>query len=156
MRPLLFAFAATFALPSVSTASAQAPAPIDLDTVQPLGGSWSYRAISGGSEAFFADAAGAKRLVLRCTRAQRIVSIVRSEVPAAASTLSVWTTSTARSVPSRYLATRELAADLAAADPLLDAIAFSRGRFATGAAGAPMVAVPAGPEPTRVIEECRI
>jgi hypothetical protein len=48
-----------------------------------------------------------------------------------------------------------LTADLPATDRLLDEIAFRRGRFATAAAGAPMVAVPAWPETTRVIEDCR-
>ncbi len=156
MRKIACAFAAALALPFVSSASAQGPAPVDLETVQPIGGSWSYRAITGGSEAVFTDLAGATRLLLRCTRAQRTVSIVRSEVPAAAASLSLWTSSISRSVPSRYLSTRELVADLTAADPLLDSIALSRGRFATGAAGVPMVAVPAAPEAIRVIEDCRV
>ena len=155
MRKMSFAFAAAFALPFVSSVSAQAPAPIDLEAVQPINGSWTYAATAGGSEATFKDAAGANRLVLRCNRSARTVSIVRSEVPAAAAALSIWTSSIARSVPSRFLATRELVADLAATDALLDAIAFSRGRVATAAAGAPMVAVPAAPEATRVIEDCR-
>ena len=155
MRKGLFAFAAAFALPFVSSASAQAPAHVDLDSVKPIGGSWTYRAITGGSDATFVDVAGAKRLVLRCNRTARTVSIVRSEAPAAAATLSIWTSFIARSVPSRFVASRELVADLMATDALLDAIAFSRGRVATAAAGAPMVAVRAGPEATRVIEDCR-
>jgi hypothetical protein len=151
----MFAFAAASVLPLVSVASAQAPAPIDLEAVQPLNGTWTYAAISGGSEAAFADAAGKKRLVLRCNRSARTVSIVRSQVPAAAATLSIWTSSIARSVPSRFLPSQELIADLTATDALLDAIAFTRGRIGTAAAGAPMVAVPAAPEATRVIEDCR-
>jgi len=38
---------------------------------------------------------------------------------------------------------------------LLDAMAFSRGRFATAASGAPMLTVPSAPEVTRVVEDCR-
>jgi hypothetical protein len=88
-------------------------------------------------------------------RTTRVVSIVRSGVPAATPTLAVWTTSLSRTVPARFLATKELIADLQSSDPLLDAIAFSRGRFATAASGAPMLTVPSAPEVTRVIEDCR-
>jgi len=155
MKTLMFAFAAASALPLLSVASAQATAAIDLETVQPIGGAWGYRMIDGGSEADFVDAAATVRLQLRCNRAARTVSIVRPGVPAAAPTLAIWTTSLSRSVPARYLPTKDLVADLASTDALLDAIAFSRGRVATAASGAPMVAVASGPETTRVIEDCR-
>ena len=155
MKTVMFAFAAAALLPILSVADAQAPAPISLESVQPISGSWAYRAIPGGSEADLMDATATVRLQIRCNRATRTVSVIRTAVPAAAPTLSIWTTSSSRSVPARYLATKELIADFQATDPLLDAIAFSRGRFATAASGAPMVAVPAWPETTRVIEDCR-
>jgi hypothetical protein len=155
MRKMMFAFAVAVSLPLVSAAFAQAPAPIQLENVQPISGKWNYRAVAGGSEADFVDAAGTVRLELKCNRAARTVSITRTNVPAAAPTLSIWTTSQSRTVPARYLATKELIADVAATDPLLDAIAFSSGRFATAAAGAPMVAVSAWAEVSRVIEDCR-
>lgn len=155
MRKLTFAFAAACVLPFVSSASAQAPAEVDLEAVQPLSGAWSYRVVPNGTEAAFTDSASARRLVLRCDRAARTVSVSRTGVARAAPVLAIWTTMESRSVPSRFLPTGELVADLAAADPLLDAIAFSRGRFATGAAGAPLVAVPVWPEVSRVIEDCR-
>jgi len=44
---------------------------------------------------------------------------------------------------------------LAAYDPLLDALAFSRARFAVVAAGSPPLVLPAWPEIARVIEDCR-
>jgi hypothetical protein len=40
-------------------------------------------------------------------------------------------------------------------DPLLDAMAFSRGRFAVETAGKPTLYVPSWPEVSRVIEDCR-
>ena len=155
MRKLPFAFAAVLALPLQSPAPAQAPAQIDVETLQPISGVWSYRAIAGGSEADFIDSAATVRLILRCDQAARTVSIVRTGVPAAAPVLSIWTSSLARSVPSSFLATKELTATLAATDPLLDSIAFSRGRFATAASGAPIATVPATAEPARLIEDCR-
>jgi hypothetical protein len=153
MKMRVLALCAALALPS--PAFAQAPVDIDLESVRPLSGAWSYRAIPGGSEASFNDAGGTPRLVLRCNRAVRTFSVARTGVARAAPMLAIWTTSGARSVPSRFLPTAELVADLAAADPLLDAIAFSRGRFATGAAGAPLAAVPTSAEAARVIEDCR-
>ncbi|HET7316744.1 MAG TPA: hypothetical protein VFI88_04895 [Sphingomicrobium sp.] len=155
MRKSSIAFAAAVALPLHGPSFAQAPAQIDIEAVDPISGNWSYRAIPGGSEADYIDARATVRLMVRCNRAARTVSIVRTGVPAAAPTLSIWTTSMARSVPSSFLATKQLVATVAATDSLLDAIAFSRGRFATGASGAPLVAVRSGPETTRVIEDCR-
>jgi hypothetical protein len=42
-----------------------------------------------------------------------------------------------------------------AQDPLLDAMAFSKGRFAVESAGLATLYVPPYPEVTRVIEDCR-
>jgi hypothetical protein len=155
MRKLKYAFAAACALPLTAPALSQAPGAVDLDSVVPLSGSWIYRPIAGGSEAAFVDQGAARRVVIRCNRVARIVSIVRTAVPAAAPTLSIWTTSGSRAIASRFEATKVLTADIAATDPLLDSIAFSRGRFATAAASAPMLAVAVSPEPARVIEDCR-
>ena len=154
MTKSLFAFAAALALPLSTPLFAQAPADIELDRYPPLSGSWSYRPISGGSEASFTGTEGL-RLVIRCNRANRSVSIIRTAIAAAAPTLSVWTSTASRSVPASYKTTRELTATLAATDSLLDAIAFSRSRFATAGQGVPMLTVPANPEPARVVEDCR-
>jgi hypothetical protein len=155
MKTTLFAFAAALALPHPGASVAQVPAPIDVDALRPTFGSWSFQSVQGGSFAAFVDTSGAQRLIIRCNRGARTVSILRTGLPAAAPTLSVWASSAARSVASRFDATKTLTIDLAATDPLLDAIAFSRGRFATAAAGAPMLVVPSGPQIDRVIEDCR-
>lgn len=44
---------------------------------------------------------------------------------------------------------------LPATDPLLDDMAFSRGRFTVGAGDATTLVLPAWPEPARVVEDCR-
>ncbi|WP_191229149.1 hypothetical protein, partial [Aurantiacibacter xanthus] len=44
---------------------------------------------------------------------------------------------------------------VSARDPLLDAMAFSKGRFAALVNGVPAYYLPAWPEVTRVVEECR-
>jgi hypothetical protein len=155
MRKSVFAFVAVLALPLPAPALSQVPAQIDIEAVQPISGSWSYQRLQSGGQATFFDSSATQRLVIRCNRSVRSVSIVRTGVAAAAPTLSIWTSSASRSVPARFAATRTLTADVAAGDSLLDAIAFSRGRFATAAAGAPMVAVTTSPEVSRVIEDCR-
>ncbi len=148
--------AAVLAALSAAPASSTQGAAFSVEGLAPLPGRWSYRAYPGGSEAAFADAGGT-RLAMRCNRVSRTVSILRSGVSAAAATttLSVWTTSLSRSVPARFDATGVLTADVAATDPLLDAIALSQGKFAMSALGAPMTAYPAWGEPSRVIEDCR-
>ena len=48
-----------------------------------------------------------------------------------------------------------LVVELPANDPLLDAMAITRGRFAIEPTGAPGLYIPAWAEVTRVIEDCR-
>lgn len=49
----------------------------------------------------------------------------------------------------------QVAATLAASDPLFDQMVFSRGRFLVRAVGGGELVLPSWPEPARVIEECR-
>ena len=152
-------FAALLALAPAGTLSAQTvgvPRAVDFSTSAVAPGSWIYQALPGGSESRFVDATGTARLVLHCTKATRQVSISHaSGVPAAS--LSVWTSSASRNLPVRFEANAmRVTAELFALDPLLDAIAFSRGRFAVTMAGGSPLVVPAWPEAARTIEDCRI
>ena len=101
--------------------------------------------MSGDGAAAAATFEGAAGLVFRiaCAGPGR-VSLSAPAAPGAA--LSVRTTYGERAVN---------AAELPAADPLLDQIAFSRGRFLVRAAGAGELVLPSWPEPARVIEDCR-
>ena len=154
MKTVRFVIAAALA-PLSAIAFAQIPAEVDVEALGTVAGSWSYSTITNGSEAAFTDSSGTKRLVLRCDRSRRTVSLVRTRVAAAAPALAVWTSSLSKSLPARFLAGGELIADLAATDQLLDAMAFSHGRFATAASSAPLIAVPPWPDMARVIEDCR-
>ena len=151
-------FAALIALASTSVVFAQtgvAPA-VDYTAAAVAPGSWLYQAVPGGSGARFVDSSGTARLVLQCVKATRRVSISHaSSVPAAS--MSVWTSSASRTLPARFEPNAmRVTAELPAHDALLDAIAFSRGRFVvTMAGGLPLVA-PAWPEAARTIEDCRI
>jgi hypothetical protein len=150
MRAWLYLIAG--AMPSAIAAAQTAGTNPAYMAVRP--GSWAYAPSQTGSEASFVDASGAAQLTLRCVRANR--SVVLSVRGAQASPLSVWTSSVSRSLPATFDATTSrINASVAAADPLLDAIAFSRGRFAFSTTGVSPVVVPAWPEPARAIEDCR-
>ena len=88
---------------------------------------------------------------LRCERSREI-SLVRAGATGGA--IIVRTSFGQRSVPAAAR-TEGLAARLSPSDPLLDEMAFSRGRFAIEAQGVPLLILPAWPEPARVIEDCR-
>jgi len=148
--------AAALAALSIATGlPAQAVAPLDLDSATALPGTWSWSPAPDGSEAVFLSSAGLPQLWLHCSRASRIVSIARP-ANAAAAFLSVWTTSQSRALPASFNpATARSTAQLSAYDPLLDALAFSRGRIAVAVGASPPVVAPAWPEIARIVEDCR-
>ena len=150
---------AAFALIAPSSAVAQAPATTPAATYSyatPVAGSWSYRATATGSEAVFANTAAQPQITIRCTRSTRRI-VIAKPATGAAPFLFVWTSAQTRNVPASFKpATAQLEADLPAMDPLLDTMAFSRGRLAFSASGTPALVVPAYPELSRVIEDCRI
>ncbi len=147
-------FVAALALTLAAPLSAQASLP-DFSVATPLPGRWSFLPSATGGDAVFADTAGRPQLTLRCTRAARQISLLKP-AGAAVPAITVWTSSTRRAVATAFNpATASLRAEFAATDPLLDAMAFSRGRFVVSVAGAPALVVPAWPEVSRVVEECR-
>jgi len=115
-------------------------------------GDWRWTMESGQSVARFAGG----RLALRCDPAARSVLIERNEAgaPMSGSTLTIRTQTLTRAfTASRQAGT--LSVSLPSPDPLLDAMAFSRGRFAVEAPGVPALLIPSWTEVSRVIEDCR-
>jgi hypothetical protein len=102
-------------------------------------GQWSYSATATGSEARY----GAY-FSMRCDRATRTVTVSRPG--AAPAILTIATDMANRNLPA--------GGRLLANDPVLDAIAFSRGRFIVSGGGATL-AIPSWPEAARSIEDCR-
>ena len=146
---------AALALSAPSPLLAQNAVP-DLSTATPIVGNWSYAAVAGGSDATYADASGNAQLWLHCTRSTRRVSIDRPAT-AAAPIMNVWTSSLTRSVPASFNpATMRLTIELAAFDPLLDAIASSRGRVGFSVGAQPALVVPPWAEAARLFEDCRV
>ena len=140
--------------PVASSPPPAAPPPPDLPPVswQDRGlapGDWRYvdspnsRASYGSGDTLFA---------IECTGDRRI-RFVRPRA-AAAATIAIRTTSGERALPASAGA-EGVSATLAATDPLLDEIAFSRGRILVQVEGQTDLVLPTWPEPARVIEDCR-
>jgi len=129
-------------LAAASPAAAQVtPLSFDAGKALPLApGQWTYFATPDGSMASFGSV-----LSLRCDRMTRTVTISRPG--AAPAELTVATSSLTRTLP--------VGGRLLANDPLLDAIAFSRGRILIAGGVGPTLAVPSWPEAARSIEDCR-
>jgi hypothetical protein len=144
--------AAALAAPHATLFAQAAP---DWRTAPLMAGNWGYTPSAAGSEAVFTDARATRRVVVRCSRATRLISIVVTN-PAAAPSLQLTTTETARVLPAAFNPQGfQLTANLAAQDRLLDALAFSRGRFAVSVPGGATIVLPAWPEIARSIEDCR-
>jgi hypothetical protein len=126
-------------------------------------GRWTYAADSAGSAVRFGPAGAAPLLVLRCDRSRPALVLQRpgfgaGTVPAAISTSStVRRLSASPAAGSGAVQNAALPFEIAFAirDPLLDAIAFSRGRWVLEMGGAETLVLPAWSEIGRVIEDCR-
>ena len=139
------------------TVALPAPAPAATEWLDlPLApGNWTYRDEGESSAALFGETAGIPGLVVRCVRASRQVLLSRTGTVTATS-ITLDTSSGRRALPVAMTGDRGVGARLAAGDRVLDDMIFSRGRFAVTAPGAPQLVVPAGPEPARVVEDCRL
>jgi hypothetical protein len=122
-------------------AAQQSPLSFEAGKALPLAsGQWDYFATAGGSIATYGN-----HIQLRCDRATRTVTISRPNGATAALTIATDTSTRTLPPSGRLLAT----------DPLLDAIAYSRGRFIVSGGTGLAEAVPSWPEAARSIEDCR-
>jgi len=91
-------------------------------------------------------------LTMRCDYGRRLVTL---SVAGALPSLTIRTSYAQRDWPAQAGADGRSQVSFAAADPALDQIAFSRGRFSISAPALPEIDIPAWAEPSRVIEDCR-
>jgi hypothetical protein len=140
------------ALPAPPPTPAPAPPPPSADWRDwPLTpGTWTYQ---GGTAAFGVPGT-APALTLRCDRARSRIVLTRGGGQLSAPTLTIRTTSMARSLPVTP-ATTGAATELGMRDALIDAMGYSRGRIVVQGAGMPTLVVPAWAEILRVAEDCR-
>jgi hypothetical protein len=153
---MIFPMIAALALTQDVTPNvAGAPLASNLEYVTPVDGSWTYAAGSDGSQATFYNSSRQQQLTIQCTRSTRRIALLKPG-PAAPS-MWVWTSSQKRSLPATYdAASARVRVDLAAFDPLLDAMAFSRGRIGVSTSGLAALVVPPWSDVGRVIEDCRV
>lgn len=116
-------------------------------------GEWRYQRTAGGGVSTFGVGGATPNVTLTCDRAARRLTLVRAGASNAA--MTIVTTSTTRTVPSRSDGAGGMAVSFAATDSLLDAIGYSRGRFVIQQAGLATLVIPAWPEIERVTEDCR-
>ena len=119
-------------------------------------GTWTYVNEPGESLGLFGDANPVHLFVLRCDKESRQIGIARRGESQGELMMRVRTETAERllnasEVPGYGL----VAANLPANDPLLDAMAITKGRFAIEVEGMEPLYIPAWAEVTRVIEDCR-
>jgi hypothetical protein len=131
------------------------PPPVALDWRQaPITpGDWTWSLEGGQSVARFAGGL----LALRCDRAAGAIVLQRAGTVAGPEPMTITTTSSTRTLAATPQPgpPPTLAVSLTARDPLVDAMIFSRGRFAVEVPGLPPLYVPSWPEVGRVAEDCR-
>jgi hypothetical protein len=120
-------------------------------------GSWRYQASAGGPIAVFIGAGGVGDFVLSCQQPGGPIGLWRAGTSAAPRIMIVRTETATRSlqVVQAEDTNPYLVASLAPGDPLLDAMALSKGRFAIETEGLAPLFLPSWAEVSRVIEDCR-
>jgi hypothetical protein len=115
-----------------------------------------YRRDERGSIALFGPPGQNATLTLRCDTQRRRIYLAREGagtggrmVVRSSSAMKEFAASPTGATPA-YLAT-----DILPADPILDAMALSRGRIAIETDGLEPIAIPSWAEITRIVEDCR-
>lgn len=143
--------------PPLTMAPPPAPIPDQWLDLPQTSGDWRYEATAQGSVARFARAGSPSRLEIACALNAREVRIF---LPASGNlanrTVEIRSQAIARSsmtAPRADGSGVELV--VPASDALLDALAFSQGRFAIQLSGAEALYLPSWQEISRVVEDCR-
>lgn len=118
-------------------------------------GVWRYERDARGSRALYGTPGADARAVLRCDLGTRALYLSRAGATAGNATIR--TSSQTRTVTMQPTGGTPpyVALSLAAGDTLLDAMAFSRGRFVIEQPGTAPLVLPPWAEIGRVIEDCR-
>jgi hypothetical protein len=127
-----------------------------MDAPQTLG-DWYYKRQPGSTMASFGPPQSEAIFHLRCDLATRRIELARSGSAQGAVPMRILTETSERLLTVQP-SSGELplvGVTLPSADPLLDAMAFSKGRFAVETGGMPTLYLPSWTEVTRVIEDCR-
>ncbi len=118
-------------------------------------GVWQWRREGDASIARFGDAGAPALFSMACNPSAGTIGLTRTATTNAATTMTITTTSQSRRLAIDSSGDGIVTAPLPARDPLLDAMAYSRGRFAVDVPGLASLYLPSWPEVSRVIEDCR-
>lgn len=140
--------------PQARPAPRPAPAPMGTPTdwrdlpITP--GAWRWGLSGGVSQAVYGTQGAAPQIIMACQGGQ-----VRLIIPGAAGGVIQITTATQTRQASAQSDAAGAVLPLPAADRLLDAIAFTRGRWQVEVSGHAPLLLPADASASRVIEDCR-
>ncbi|MEM8726546.1 MAG: hypothetical protein AAGE86_13595 [Pseudomonadota bacterium] len=120
-------------------------------------GTWSYEDEPGEKLALFGDDPREPVFLLRCASGTFAIARVTDGSQSENRAMRIVTETTTRQLEASPVPERNriLAASIDPRDPLLDAMAITKGRIAVEVEGMPALYVPAWVEITRVIEDCR-
>ena len=151
----------------VQTAPAPTSSPTPVATTEPkheswmdaprTPGDWSYSEVSGGTIANYGVTEAGPRFSIGCMTNSRRVVLIRHEISGEPpSVFSIMTETANRTLPAKRAKEADaISQTLDPRDPLLDAMALTKGRFAVETPDSPTLYLPAWAEVTRVIEDCR-
>lgn len=119
-------------------------------------GNWTYRRDGRTSIAQFGTPGRNATVNFRCDAESRRVTLSR-EALAPGTRMVIRTSSMTKTLVTKASDANPayLAADIAATDPILDAMAFSRGRVLVEMEGQQPVILPSWAEIARIVEDCR-
>ncbi len=120
-------------------------------------GNWRYIVERNETFALFGSSIENAQAIIRCDLDTRKVGIGRFGPVVSAAQMRVRTETRSSDLRATIRESGQplVAAELSPGDPLLDAIALSKGRFAIETQGTQALYLPAWAEVTRVIEDCR-
>jgi hypothetical protein len=120
-------------------------------------GDWVYRRDERGSVGLFGVAGQNATVTLRCDIQRRRIYLGREGagpggkmVVRSSSSMKEFAASPTGAIPAYQ------ASEIMPNDPILDAMAFSRGRIALEVDGQQPIAIPSWAEITRIVEDCRV
>jgi len=142
---------------AIATPTAPPPPAIDWRDAPLPAGDWQWLPRSGGSQARFGQPGQPPLLILTCDRAAASVELALPATgPAAAATITTSTASASYPATLRTIGTLSaLVVVLPVNDRMLDAMAFSRGRFRLHFDNGVELVAPSWAEVGRVVEDCR-
>ncbi|MEO0591104.1 MAG: hypothetical protein AAFZ11_11165 [Pseudomonadota bacterium] len=150
-------------LASVAACASEAqPAPSDegvyenyLDAPQ-TPGTWTYEDEPAESLGLYGIPDPAHPFVIRCDKRAKRIGLARSTTREGPLTMVLTAETTTRQLVAQTVEGYGLVAvDLDPKDPLIDAMAITKGRFVVELEGEPTLYIPAWTEFSRVIEDCR-